>query len=567
MSDEWNWGQEPEKTDGSSQQPENTGESGSAASDQTAAPEDELNENVTYHYKYTSSRNSDGAGNTDNGNYYASSNNSDTSGNSSKDSNFQSQSSGPRYAHYQVDEQEKKPEEKKKEKHHRLHKDKAASSGFGRKAGNTITLAVIFGLVAGLVFQAVNMVSDKYFKKETQTAVGTAETLTSSASASTTAEENTDAGEGINAEIVANEKGPVAGVAQAAMPSVVAITSVSMQEIRSFFGYGMEYPSTGSGSGIIVGENDDELLIATNNHVVEGATTLSVCFIGSDVVSAEQETENYINGNGDLNIDGAVSAKIKGTDEDTDLAVIAVEKSDIPEETMSQIKIAQLGNSDDLAVGEQVVAIGNALGYGQTVTSGWISALDRTVQSDSNTYEELIQTDAAINPGNSGGALLNMQGELIGINSAKAAATEVEGMGYAIPVSVAQPILDELMNRETRYKADEDHAGYIGVTCLNVDSTSAQTYGIPLGAFVDSVEEGGPAQTAGIQKGDVIVKFDGMTVSGSSDLVGKLEYYQAGETVEVVISRAQNGEYQEQTVSVTLGKKSEMKQADPQQGK
>ena len=351
MSDEWNWGQEPEKTDGSSQQPENTDESGSAASDQTAAPEDELNENVTYHYKYTSSRNSDGAGSTDNGNYYASSNNSDTSGNSSKDSGFESQSSEPRYAHYQVDEQEKKPEEKKKGRHHRLHNDKAASSGFGRKAGNTITLAVIFGLVAGLVFQAVNMVSDKYFKKETQTAVGSAETLTSSASASTTAEESTDAGEGINAEIVANEKGPVAGVAQAAMPSVVAITSVSMQEIRSFFGYGMEYPSTGSGSGIIVGENDDELLIATNNHVVEGATTLSVCFIGSDVVSAEQETENYINGNGDLNIDGAVSAKIKGTDEDTDLAVIAVEKSDIPEETMSQIKIAQLGNSDDLAVG------------------------------------------------------------------------------------------------------------------------------------------------------------------------------------------------------------------------
>lgn len=272
MSDEWNWGQEPEKTDGSSQQPENTDESGSAASDQTAAPEDELNENVTYHYKYTSSRNSDGAGSTDNGNYYASSNNSDTSGNSSKDSGLLSPNlRNPDMQHYQVDEQEKKPEEKKKGRHHRLHNDKAASSGFGRKAGNTITLAVIFGLVAGLVFQAVNMVSDKYFKKETQTAVGSAETLTSSASASTTAEESTDAGEGINAEIVANEKGPVAGVAQAAMPSVVAITSVSMQEIRSFFGYGMEYPSTGSGSGIIVGENDDELLIATNNHVVEGS--------------------------------------------------------------------------------------------------------------------------------------------------------------------------------------------------------------------------------------------------------------------------------------------------------
>ena len=261
-------------------------------------------------------------------------------------------------------------------------------------------------------------------------------------------------------------------------------------------------------------------------------------------------------------------AQVKGTDSDNDLAVVAVKISDMSEDTLKSIKVVSIGNSDELEIGEQVVAIGNALGYGQSVTSGWISAVDREVtDEDGKTTGKLIQTDAAINPGNSGGALLNMQGELIGINSAKAAATEVEGMGYAIPVSVAQPILDELMNRETRYKTDEEHAGYIGVTCLNVDSTSAQTYGIPLGAFVDSVEEGGPAQTAGIQKGDVIVKFDGMTVSGSSDLVGKLEYYQAGETVDVVISRAQNGEYQEQTVSVTLGKKSEMKQTDPQQSK
>ena len=556
MSDEWNLGQEPEKTDGSSQQPENTDESGSAASDQTAAPEDELNENVTYHYKYTSSRNSDGAGSTDNGNYYASSNNSDTSGNSSKDSGFESQSSEPRYAHYQVDEQEKKPEEKKKGRHHRLHNDKAASSGFGRKAGNTITLAVIFGLVAGLVFQAVNMVSDKYFKKETQTAVGSAETLTSSASASTTAEESTDAGEGINAEIVANEKGPVAGVAQAAMPSVVAITSVSMQEIRSFFGYGMEYPSTGSGSGIIVGENDDELLIATNNHVVEGATTLSVCFIGSDVVSAEQETENYINGNGDLNIDGAVSAKIKGTDEDTDLAVIAVEKSDIPEETMSQIKIAQLGNSDDLAVGEQVVAIGNALGYGQSVTSGWVSALNRSISTEDGEASGLIQTDAAINPGNSGGALLNMNGEVIGINAAKYADSQVEGMGYAIPISKAEPILEELMNRETRDKIeDSSKVGYMGVKAADLTTEAIQMYNMPAGAFITEVTEGGAADNAGIKKGDIIVKLDGQKVSGKDDLVDKLQYYEAGENIEVVISRANSGEYKEQTIEVTLGSK------------
>ena len=354
----------------------------------------------------------------------------------------------------------------------------------------------------------------------------------------------------------------VSDIVEETMPSIVSITTKSVEEVQSYYGmfgqYGAYSPEQrevqGSGSGIIIGKNDTELLIATNYHVVDGAETLSVGFCDST----------------------ACEAKVKGYDSEKDLAVVAVSLDDIDSDTMNAISIATIGNSDNLKVGEQVVAIGNALGYGQSVTTGIVSAKNRQLNSDdtvgdydsdSNSATNLIQTDAAINPGNSGGALLNMQGELIGINSAKAAATEVEGMGYAIPVSVAQPILDELMNRETRYKADEDHAGYIGVTCLNVDSTSAQTYGIPLGAFVDSVEEGGPAQTAGIQKGDVIVKFDGMTVSGSSDLVGKLEYYQAGETVEVVISRAQNGEYQEQTVSVTLGKKSEMKQADPQQGK
>ena len=317
------------------------------------------------------------------------------------------------------------------------------------------------------------------------------------------------------------------------MPSVVSITNASVKTVQDFFGGVQQYPSESSGSGIIVGQNDSEILVATNNHVVADADTITVAF----------------------DDDAVYEAQVKGTDSDNDLAVVAVKISDMSEDTLKSIKVVSIGNSDELEIGEQVVAIGNALGYGQSVTSGWISAVDREVtDEDGKTTGKLIQTDAAINPGNSGGALLNMQGELIGINSAKAAATEVEGMGYAIPVSVAQPILDELMNRETRYKTDED-------------STSAQTYGIPLGAFVDSVEEGGPAQTAGIQKGDVIVKFDGMTVSRSSDLVGKLEYYQAGETVDVVISRAQNGEYQEQTVSVTLGKKSEMKQADPQQGK
>ena len=295
-------------------------------------------------------------------------------------------------------------------------------------------------------------------------------------------------------------------------------------------------------------------MIATNNHVVEGATTLSVCFIGSDVVNAEQETQDYASGYGTLNIDGAVEAKIKGTDEDTDLAVIAVKKADIPEETMSQIKIAQLGNSDDLVVGEQVVAIGNALGYGQTVTSGWVSAFGRTVQSDSNTYEDLIQTDAAINPGNSGGALLNMQGELIGINCAKIASSTVEGTGYAIPLSKAQPILEELMNRKTREKvSDSSQAAYLGVRFADLSREAIQMYNMPAGAFVMDVESGSAADNAGIQKSDIITKLDGQKVSSKSDINDKLQYYTAGEEIQISVARLNGGEYRESEITVTLG--------------
>ena len=543
MSDEWKWGQDPETTDDASRQSD-ADVSGQAVSDAQTAPEEDTNENVTYHFKYTRSSDSAGA---DNGNYYASRNYREEASDNSADPSSDKADEVPKYAHYQVDEQKQPEEESTK---HRKHREKKASS-FGKKTGNTITMAVVFGLVAGLVFQAVNVVSDKYFKKDSAASVGAAQTLVASAES----DENSQAiEEDTSAKEVADEKGPVAGVAQAAMPSVVAITSVSMQEIRSFFGYGMEYPSTGSGSGIIVGENDDELLIATNNHVVEGATTLSVCFIGDDVVNAEQETENYVTSNGDLNIDGAVSAKIKGTDEDTDLAVIAVNKSDIPEETMNQIKIAQLGNSDDLVVGEQVVAIGNALGYGQTVTSGWVSALERTVHSDSNTYEDLIQTDAAINPGNSGGALLNMQGELIGINCAKIASSSVEGTGYAIPISKAQPILEELMNRKTRDKvSDQSKAGYLGIKFADLSREAIQMYNMPAGAFVMAVVSGGAADNAGIQKSDIITKLDGQKVSSKADINDRLQYYTAGEEIEVEVARLNDGEYAESTITVTLG--------------
>lgn len=580
MSDEWNWGQEPQKPEDAPQHPEQE-VAQDAVSDQTAPMEEQtddgLNENVTYHYTYPRSG---GTADTDNGNYYAQGNynssnrNSSSYGNNSNYGNTSpygntnsayennpnygnagdDSSEVPRYAHYQVNEEQPKEEQPaSKQKHHRTPRKPKEPAGFGKKAGNTITLAVIFGLVAGIVFQAVNAVSDQYFAKDTQTSsVGTAEILSSGTTDSSTTDSTGT--ESASADDVANEKGPVAGVAQAAMPSVVAITSVSMQEIRSIFGYGMEYPSTGSGSGIIVGENDDELLIATNNHVVEGATTLSVCFIGSDVVNAEQETQNYASGSGTLDIEGAVSAKIKGTDEDTDLAVIAVQKSDIPEDTMNQIKIAQLGDSDELVVGEQVVAIGNALGYGQTVTSGWVSALGRTVQSDSNTYEDLIQTDAAINPGNSGGALLNMQGELIGINCAKIASSSVEGTGYAIPISKAKPILEELMNRKTRDKvADESQAGYLGVKFADLSREAIQMYNMPAGAFVMDVVSGGAADLAGIQKSDIITKLDGQKISSKADINDKLQYYTAGEEVEIGVARLSDGEYVESTITVTLG--------------
>ncbi|WP_368261734.1 S1C family serine protease, partial [Blautia wexlerae] len=443
----------------------------------------------------------------------------------------------PRYEHYQFHEEQRTVLKPSGPSGHRRNQN-----SFQKKAGATIALAVIFGLVAAVVFQAANFAADRFLntgKSSVQIKTTDSVDLQETASDDSTADK----------VLSDSENGTVAAVAQASMPSVVAITTVSVQEIPSFFGYSShQYKSASTGSGIIVGDNDDELLIATNNHVVDGATTLSVCFIGDDVANAETETVNA-GDNGDLNVEDAVSAKIKGTDADNDLAVVAVKKSDIPEDTLNQIKIAQIGSSDDLAVGQQVVAIGNALGYGQSVTSGWISALNRTISTDDGTNSTgLIQTDAAINPGNSGGALLNMKGELIGINSAKYADSAVEGMGYAIPISKAKPILEELMNRETREKVDSSKKGYLGVSLANLTTEAIEMYNMPTGAFVRSVENDSPAQEAGICKGDIIVKFDGQKVSDGDDLLDKLQYYKSGEKIEAVIARATNGEYEENTI-------------------
>ena len=454
----------------------------------------------------------------------------------------------PSYAHYHMHQgtstqkseiSDKKPTSKKQRSRNKL--------------GTTIGLAVVFGLVAGIVFQGVNLTTERFLETDT-------EQKNQVETAQLTKETTADSKDTQNSVVSSEVTGSVASVAKTAMPTVVAITSVSIQEIPYYFGFGFssrstqQYSSEGSGSGIIVGENDDELLIATNNHVVSGATTLNVCFMGSDVVSAEQETaETAADDSADINVEDAVSAKIKGTDESNDLAVIAVAKADIPQDTLSEIKIAQLDTSDDLEVGEQVVAIGNALGYGQSVTSGWISALNRTISTDDMTGSGLIQTDAAINPGNSGGALLNMKGEVIGINSAKFASNAVEGMGYAIPISKAQPILEDLMSRETRDKVDSSEASYLGINPLDLSAEVTAMFDMPEGVFVSSVSTGEAADNAGIRKGDIITGFDGQTVTGRDDLNDKMKYYAAGETVDITIARAQNGQYVEQTVQVTLG--------------
>lgn len=415
------------------------------------------------------------------------------------------------------------------------HKKKAKKPmSAAKKWGMTLAMAACFGLVAGGVFIGTAAVGTKVIGTATeQKQEVTIPTTT------TTAADSSDTSDTVKA----TGEMSVKDVASSAMPSLVAISTTTVEEVETFFGTtSQEVPA--SGTGVIVGQNDDELLIATNNHVVSGATSLSVSFIDDETVEGQ----------------------IKGTDADNDLAVVAVKLSDIKDETKSQIKIAVMGNSDDLEVGDQVVAIGNALGTGQSLTSGYISAKDRTISSQDEstgetiTSEGLIQTDAAINPGNSGGALLNMNGELIGINEAKYSSTQVEGMGFAIPISKAEPILQNLMNLTTRYKVSDDEAAYIGSNMADVSADVSQNYGIPTGVCIMSVVDGSPAADAGFKKGDVITTFDGRSISNAKGLKETLTYYAAGETVDVTVQRADNGEYKEVTLTLTLGSAADMPQ-------
>ena len=419
-------------------------------------------------------------------------------------------------------EKEFTQDQQKKEKKAREKKPMNA----GRKWATVVAMALVFGLIAGGTMFGVNAAGNYLAGNDSSSdEVGQTQTTASDSNASSSD------GSG---------QGTVAEVAKNAMPSVVTISTMSVEEMRSFFGGTQQYKVEGAGTGVIVGENDTELLIATNNHVVEGATSLSVGFIDEESAAGE----------------------VKGTDVNNDLAVVAVKLSDIPEDTINQIKTATVGDSDDLQLGDQVVAIGNALGYGQSVTSGYVSALDRdlTLTDQSGTTINstgLIQTDAAINEGNSGGALLNMKGELIGINEAKSSSTStgaaVDNIGFAIPIDKAEESLQQLMNLKTREKVDASQASYLGIRGEDVSAEASELYGIPAGVVITEVVENGPADQAGVKKGDILTELDGRSISSMAQLQDVLQYYAAGETVDLVVQRSDNGEYQAQTLSITLG--------------
>ena len=402
-------------------------------------------------------------------------------------------------------------------------------NSWARKAAGITAAAVLFGTVAGGVMTGVNYVGARLTGLADITATAPAET-----EGTTTAQvPETSAASNNGSTTAVSTVTDVSSIAEKAMPSLVAINDTMTVEQNNFFGMPQTYQAQSSGSGIIVGQNDTELLIATNNHVVSGATDMKVTFTDST----------------------QVAAAVKGTDSATDLAIIAVKLSDIPSDTMSKIKVATLGDSDNVKVGQQVIAIGNALGYGQSLTVGYISALDREITDENGIQHTYIQTDAAINPGNSGGALLDLNGNVIGINAAKNASTEVEGMGFAIPISKAQEILNNLMTKKTREAVDESAQGYLGIQGTNIDANASKEYGMPVGIYVYKIVEGGAAANSDLKEKDIITKFDGQSVTNMEELKQMLTYYEGGSTVSLTVQSLVNGSYVEHEVQITLGTK------------
>lgn len=419
-----------------------------------------------------------------------------------------------------TDDTGKKKEKKKKEP--------GKKPGAFKKVMLSVCMGLCFGLFAGVGFYGVQLATGQLVRANSSTDVITelpegTETFPGGMEQEETA-----------TRYITYVQDDVSGMVEEVMPAMVSIVSNYVTTGMNFWGQTYSQQTTGSGSGIIVGETDDELLIVTNNHVVEDSVGMKVTFI--DESTAE--------------------AVIKGTDADMDLAVIAVPVASLSEDTQNAITIARLGDSDKLKLGEPVVAIGNALGYGQSVTNGIVSALNREMTTEDGSTGTYIQTNAAINHGNSGGALLNINGEVIGINAARIDGSSVEGMGYAIPISSASPIIAELMERQTRTdKVSEDEMGYLGIYMQAVTDEYASLFDMPKGVFVKEVTEGSAAEAAGILKGDIIVKFDGQRITSASDLQQTLQYYKAGETTTVTVKRSVNGEYQAIDLEVTLGKR------------
>lgn len=397
--------------------------------------------------------------------------------------------------------------------------------GYAKKVALVVGAAVLFGAVGGVTMQGTSYLTGKLLGKNTKSTVGTTKTVSNAKLTTSTSTVTSD----------------VSDIVENTLPSIVSITNMSVQEVQNFFGGISQQESESAGSGIIISQNDSELLVVTNNHVVEGSDTLTVTF----------------------NDGNSVEAQIKGTDSARDLAVVAVPLDKISDDTMNAIKVATLGDSDSLKVGEPAIAIGNALGYGQSVTTGVISALNRSVsETNEQTGEttesdaKLIQTDAAINPGNSGGALVNASGEVIGINSSKLVGDSVEGVGYAIPISDVSDLIQNLMNQETKTKVAEKDQGAIGIKGMSVPAEYSKQLNMPEGVYVSEITKGGGAEAAGMTKGSVITAIDGTTVSSMDDLQEQLQYYAKGDKVSLTIQIPQsNGEYEEKTVEVTLGAK------------
>ena len=388
--------------------------------------------------------------------------------------------------------------------------------GYMKKVALVVGATVLFGAVGGVTMQGTSYLTGKLLGKNTKSTVGTTKTVSNAKLTTSTSTVTSD----------------VSDIVENTLPSIVSITNMSVQEVQNFFGGISQQESESAGSGIIISQNDSELLVVTNNHVVEGSDTLTVTF----------------------NDGNSVEAQIKGTDSARDLAVVAVPLDKISDDTMNAIKVATLGDSDSLKVGEPAIAIGNALGYGQSVTTGIVSATGRTIDGFDGEY---IQTDAAINPGNSGGALLNANGEVIGINSAKINSSAVEGMGFAIPISDASDVIQNLMNKETRSKVSDEERGYLGIKGYDVSEEGAQMYNMPTGVYVKEVMSGGGAEKAGLTKGSIITGFEGSSISGMSSLQEQLQYYKAGEEVTLTVQIPdKNGEYTEKDIKVTLGKNS-----------